>query len=105
MTTKRTTKPENAPAPEKRDENTDKPVTELAEVQNPETLTKDDIEEISGDDGSKDFDGTPNRDVAEALKQDKEEAKADAKAAKKGEEVTHFNPHAQHSHGPGGDIG
>jgi hypothetical protein len=49
--------------------------TKLAQVENPAKLTDKEIKRISGDDGSDDPENTANADAAEAMKQDRAEAK------------------------------
>lgn len=49
--------------------------TKLAQVADPAKLTDKKIKEISGDDGSEDPENAANRDAAEAMKQNRAEAK------------------------------
>lgn len=64
-------------APDERNDNTDEPVTKLAQVDNPAKITNDRIEEIAGEHGDEsDPEQSANADVADALKQAKAEAKS-----------------------------
>lgn len=67
--------------------------TTLAQVPAPEKLTEGDIKDISADDGSERPSNTANSDVADALRQDKAEAKG-----KEPERPYH------HGHGGAADI-
>ena len=71
---------------------TDQPVTKLAEVNDPANLSAAKIQEISGDDGTNDRENSANQDVAEHLK--------DTKAEAKGEEAER-----SYYHGQGGGAG
>lgn len=57
------------------DKPADEQGTKLAQVDNPAKLTDAKIKEISGDDGSDDAENSANKDAAEAMKQDRAEAK------------------------------
>lgn len=71
---------------------TDQPVTKLAEVNDPAHLTDAKIQEISGDDGTNEAHNTANQDVAEHLE--------DTKAEAKGEDTERG-----YYHGHGGGVG
>jgi hypothetical protein len=76
--TDKTSKPQTtkaAPAKAVEARTGDETHTKLADVQNPAKLTNAKIKEISGDDGSDDAENSANKDVAEALKQERAEAK------------------------------
>jgi len=92
--------PEKTKAPAERTDaagnQTSEPVTKLAEVEHPEKLTDAKIQEISGDDGTDEAENSANKDVAEALRQDR----AEAKAAAKGD-----TPERGYFHGHGGAAG
>jgi hypothetical protein len=78
--TNKTSKPQTAraaPAKASEAKTGDETPTKLAEVQRPADLTDAKIREISGDDGSDDAENSANKDVSEALKQERAEAKGD----------------------------
>jgi hypothetical protein len=75
MTKPKTTTTKAAPAKAPEAKTGDETHTKLADVQRPAELTDAKIKEISGDDGSNDAENSANKDVTEALKQKREDAK------------------------------